>query len=47
VPYVPFQANGIDGVWIAVAALAISVGATLIPARAASRILPVDILRYE
>jgi lipoprotein-releasing system permease protein len=47
VPYVPFQANGVDGVWIAAAALAISVGATLIPARAASRILPVDILRYE
>jgi lipoprotein-releasing system permease protein len=47
VPYVPFQANGLDGVWIAAVALAISVGATLIPARAASRILPVDILRYE
>jgi lipoprotein-releasing system permease protein len=47
VPYVPFQANGLDGLWIAAAALAISVGATLIPARAASRILPVDILRYE
>jgi len=47
VPYVPFQANGLDGVWIAAAAIAISVGATLIPARAASRILPVDILRYE
>jgi lipoprotein-releasing system permease protein len=47
VPYVPFQANGLDGVWIAAAALAISVAATLIPARAASRILPVDILRYE
>ena len=47
VPYVPFQANGLDGVWIAVVALAISVVATLIPARAASRILPVDILRYE
>jgi len=47
VPYVPFQANGLDGVWIAAVALAISVVATLIPARAASRILPVDILRYE
>jgi lipoprotein-releasing system permease protein len=47
VPYVPFQANALDGVWIAAVALAISVGATLIPARAASRILPVDILRYE
>jgi len=47
VPYVPFQANALDGVWIAAAAIAISVAATLIPARAASRILPVDILRYE
>jgi ABC-type lipoprotein release transport system permease subunit len=44
---VPFQANALDAVWIAAAALAISVAATLIPARAASRILPVDILRYE
>jgi lipoprotein-releasing system permease protein len=47
VPYVPFQTNALDGVWIAAAAIAISVAATLIPARAASRILPVDILRYE
>jgi lipoprotein-releasing system permease protein len=47
VPFVPFQANALDAVWIAAAALAISVAATLIPARAASRILPVDILRYE
>jgi len=27
--------------------MAISVGATLIPARAAARLLPVEILRYE
>lgn len=47
VPYVPFQPKGLDGVWIAGAALAISIAATLLPARAASRILPVDILRYE
>jgi lipoprotein-releasing system permease protein len=47
VPYVPFQSSALDGMWIAAAALAISVVATLIPARAASRILPVDILRYE
>jgi lipoprotein-releasing system permease protein len=47
VPYVPFQSSAIDGMWIAAAALAISVAATLIPARAAARILPVDILRYE
>jgi lipoprotein-releasing system permease protein len=47
VPYVPFVSSAFDGMWIAAAALAISVAATLIPARAASRILPVDILRYE
>ena len=47
VPYVPFQSSALDGAWIAAAALAISVVATLVPARAASRILPVDILRYE
>jgi ABC-type lipoprotein release transport system permease subunit len=38
-------ANALDGVWIA--ALAISIAATLTPARAASHILPLDILRYE
>lgn len=47
VPYVPFQTSALDGMWIAAAAMAISAAATLIPARAASRILPVDILRYE
>lgn len=47
VPYVPFHPSVWDGVWIAIAAMAISLGATLIPARAASRLLPVEILRYE
>jgi len=47
VPFVPFQSSALDGMWIAAAALAISVAATMIPARAAARILPVDILRYE
>jgi lipoprotein-releasing system permease protein len=47
VSYVPFHSNGIDAFWIAGAALGISVAATLIPARAAARILPVEILRYE
>jgi len=47
IPYVPFHANAFDSVWIAVAALAISVGATMLPARSASRILPVEILRFE
>jgi lipoprotein-releasing system permease protein len=47
VSYVPFHPSVWDGVWIASIAMAISVGATLIPARAASRLLPVEILRYE
>ena len=47
VPFVPFHPNGLDGAWIAAAALAISVAATFVPARSAARILPVEILRYE
>jgi lipoprotein-releasing system permease protein len=47
IPYVPFHANGLDSLWITAAALAIAVGATIVPARAAARILPVDILRFE
>jgi lipoprotein-releasing system permease protein len=47
VPFVPFHPNGADALWIAGAALVISVGATLVPARSAARIQPVEILRYE
>lgn len=47
IPYVPFQPTGLDAVWIAAATLGISIAATLLPARAAARILPVEILRYE
>jgi lipoprotein-releasing system permease protein len=47
VPYVPFHPSAMDGVWISVVAMGISVLATLIPARAASRLLPVEILRFE
>jgi lipoprotein-releasing system permease protein len=47
VPYVPFHPSLLDGVWIAIVAMCISVGATLLPARAAARLMPVDILRYE
>jgi lipoprotein-releasing system permease protein len=47
IPYVPFHANALDAVWIAAAALAISLAATMLPARSASRILPVEILRFE
>ena len=47
VPFVPFQPNPSDVLWIAAAALAISVASTLVPARSASRIQPVELLRYE
>src|ERR1700745_1996896 len=47
VPYVPFHPSVFDGVWITTIAMAISVGATILPARAAVRLLPVEILRYE
>lgn len=44
---VPFSAQPLDGVWIALAALTISFVATLYPARAAARLNPTEILRYE
>ena len=47
IPYVPFHTNATDAIWIAAAATAISLAATLLPARSASRILPVEILRFE
>jgi lipoprotein-releasing system permease protein len=47
VPYVPFSPNAFDAVWVTGAAMAISIGATLAPARSAARISPVEILRYE
>lgn len=47
IPYVPFHGNGLDAIWIAVMALAISIAATIVPARSAARILPVEILRFE
>jgi lipoprotein-releasing system permease protein len=47
VPYVPFHPSAMDGVWITIVAMAIATAATILPARAASRLLPVEILRYE
>jgi lipoprotein-releasing system permease protein len=47
VPYVPFHPSAWDGLWITIAAMGISIGATMLPARAAARLLPVEILRYE
>src|SRR5208282_421413 len=47
IPYVPFRSSGFDAIWISAASLAICVAATLIPARAAAKIYPVEILRFE
>jgi lipoprotein-releasing system permease protein len=47
VPYVPFQPSFLDGLWIALAAMGIAMMATVIPAREAARLLPVEILRFE
>jgi lipoprotein-releasing system permease protein len=46
-PYVPFNPQAFDGFWIAGAAMAVSLLATLYPARNATRIAPVEALRYE
>src|SRR5215467_3600464 len=47
VPFVPFHPSFFDGLWITVVAMGISIGATILPARAAVRLLPVEILRFE
>jgi lipoprotein-releasing system permease protein len=47
VPYVPFHPNFLDGLWISLAAMGIAMAATLVPAREAARLLPVEILRFE
>ncbi|MFZ0738617.1 MAG: ABC transporter permease [Candidatus Acidiferrales bacterium] len=47
IPYVPFRSSGFDAIWISAGSLAICIMATLIPARAAARIFPVEILRFE
>jgi len=46
-PSVPFSAQPLDGLWIALAALGISFVATMYPALAAARVNPTEILRYE
>lgn len=45
--FVPFEPRALDGLWIAGVAIAISFIATLYPARNATRIAPVEALRYE
>ena len=45
--YVPFNPRWEDGIWIAAAAIFVSLIATLYPAKAATSIAPVEALRYE
>jgi lipoprotein-releasing system permease protein len=45
--FVPFETRPIDGIWISAIALGVSLLATLYPARNATRITPVEVLRYE
>lgn len=45
--YLPFQPRPVDGLWIAALALGVSLCATLYPARNATLITPVEVLRYE
>jgi lipoprotein-releasing system permease protein len=45
IAYVPFEPRAFDGIWIAAAAMAVSLIATLYPARSATRIAPVESLR--
>jgi lipoprotein-releasing system permease protein len=45
--FVPFEPGRWDGLWVALAALAVSLAATLYPARNATNVTPVEVLRYE
>jgi lipoprotein-releasing system permease protein len=45
--YLPFDPRWPDAIWIAAVAIAVSFLATLYPARNATKILPVEALRYE
>ncbi len=45
--YVPFEPQSVGWLWIAAVALGVSLLATLYPARNATRITPVEVLRYE
>jgi lipoprotein-releasing system permease protein len=45
--FVPFDPRPADGIWIAAAAMTVSLLATIYPALNATRITPVEVLRYE
>ena len=45
--YVPFEPHAMDALWVAGIAIGISFIATIYPARTATKIVPVEALRYE
>ena len=47
IDYVPFAPRAIDGLLVALVALAISFIATIYPSYSASKVLPAEALRYE
>jgi len=47
IDYVPFAPRAVDGIWVAVVAIATSLVATLYPSWSAAKILPAEALRYE
>jgi lipoprotein-releasing system permease protein len=47
IDYVPFAARALDGIIVALVALAISLVATVYPSWSAARVLPAEALRYE
>jgi len=47
IDYVPFAPHLMDGVWVALVAVGVSLFATVYPSWSAARILPAEALRYE
>jgi lipoprotein-releasing system permease protein len=45
--YIPLESDPIDAIWIAALAMTVSLLATMYPARSATKIAPVESMRYE